>query len=69
MVNQWGKEGEWLVHCHSGPKSRESVKPADEVPFAPLVCLVHNLSNLFEQKEIRVEPLCRRSLSILARYG
>jgi hypothetical protein len=33
MVNRWGKEGKWLFHCHSGRKSDESVKSADEVPF------------------------------------
>jgi rhodanese-related sulfurtransferase len=33
MVNQWGKEGKWLVHCHSGRKSARILKSADEVPF------------------------------------
>jgi hypothetical protein len=43
MVNQWGREGKWLVHCHSGCKSGESLKSADEVPFG----LVRNLRFMY----------------------
>jgi hypothetical protein len=33
MVNQWGKEGKWLLHCHSERKSARILKPADEGHF------------------------------------